>query len=264
MVNWDEIENYAKHWIKEAGERIRDSFKMELVIETKSNPDDLVTNMDKETEQYFIEKIHETFPTHKILGEEGFGDKIQSLSGITWIIDPIDGTMNFIHQQRNFAISVAVYEDGVGQIGLIYDVIHDELYHARKGKGAYFNSTKIKPLEDVPLEKAIVAINATWVTENKRIDPKILIPIVNAVRGTRSYGSAALEMAYLVTGRIDVYITMRLSPWDFAAGVVLLNEVGGVITTLDGKPLNLLTENSVFVARPNLHQEIFSNFLKRK
>lgn len=264
MVNWDEIENYAKHWIKEAGERIRDSFKTELVIETKSNPDDLVTNMDKETEQYFIEKIHETFPTHKILGEEGFGDKIQSLSGITWIIDPIDGTMNFIHQQRNFAISVAVYEDGVGQIGLIYDVIHDELYHARKGKGAYFNSTKIKPLEDVPLEKAIVAINATWVTENKRIDPKILIPIVNAVRGTRSYGSAALEMAYLVTGRIDVYITMRLSPWDFAAGVVLLNEVGGVITTLDGKPLNLLTENSVFVARPNLHQEIFSNFLKRK
>src|SRR5690606_20933902 len=178
--------------------------------------------------------------------------------------DPIDGTMNFIHQQRNFAISVAVYEDGVGQIGLIYDVIHDELYHARRGRGAYFNDSKIEPLGDVPLEKAIVAINATWVTENKRIDPKILVPIVNAVRGTRSYGSAALELAYVVTGRIDVYITMRLSPWDFAAGVVLLNEVGGAITTLDGEPLNFLVENSVFVARPNLHKEIFTKFLKRK
>ncbi|MFD1777742.1 inositol monophosphatase family protein [Fredinandcohnia salidurans] len=264
MVNWDEIDKYAKHWIKEAGERIRDSFKTKLVVESKSNPDDLVTNMDKETEQFFIGKIHETFPSHQILGEEGFGDKLQSLNGITWIIDPIDGTMNFIHQQRNFVISVAVYEDGVGQIGLIYDVVHDELYHARKGQGAYFNSTKIEPLGEVPLEKAIVAINATWVTENKRIDPKILIPIVNAVRGTRSYGSAALELAYVVTGRIDVYITMRLSPWDFAAGVVLLNEVGGIVTTLDGEPLNFLKENSVFVARPNLHKEIFTQFLKRK
>lgn len=264
MVNWNEIEAFAKQWIREAGERIRESFQAKLVVETKSNPDDLVTNMDKETEQFFIEKIHGTFPSHQILGEEGLGDKIQTLKGITWIIDPIDGTMNFVHQQRNFAISVAVYEDGVGQIGLIYDVAHDELYHARKGHGAYFNSTKIEPLGDVPLEKAIVAINATWVTENKRIDPKILIPIVNAVRGTRSYGSAALELAYLVAGRIDVYITMRLSPWDFAAGVVLLNEVGGVITTLDGEPLNFLQENSIFVARPNLHKEIFTKFLKRK
>ncbi|WP_449539870.1 inositol monophosphatase family protein [Ferdinandcohnia sp. Marseille-Q9671] len=264
MVNWDEIEHHAVAWIKEAGERIRQSFNMKLVIETKSNPDDLVTNMDKETEQFFIEKIHQTYPTHKILGEEGLGDQIEALKEITWIIDPIDGTMNFVHQQRHFAISVAVYEEGIGHIGLIYDVVHDELYRARKGQGAYFNSTKIEPLGDVPLERAMLAINATWVTENKRIDPKILIPIVNAVRGTRSYGSAALEIAYVVTGRIDAYITMRLSPWDFAAGVVLIQEVGGVITTLDGEPLNLLTENSVFVARANLHNEIFTNFLKRK
>ncbi|MFT4416064.1 inositol monophosphatase family protein [Fredinandcohnia humi] len=264
MTNWDEIDRYAKQWIKEAGERIRNSFKMELIIETKSNPDDLVTNIDKETEQFFIENIAKTFPGHQILGEEGFGDSIQSMKGITWIIDPIDGTMNFIHQQRNFAISVAVYEEGVGQIGLIYDVVHDELYHARKGQGAYLNSTEIKPLEEVPLERAIIAINATWITENKRIDPKLLIPLVNAVRGTRSYGSAALEMAYVVTGRVDAYITMRLSPWDFAAGIVLINEVGGVITTLEGEPLNFLTENSVVVANANIHNEIFTKFIKRK
>ncbi|MFS0861331.1 inositol monophosphatase family protein [Fredinandcohnia sp. 179-A 10B2 NHS] len=264
MSNWDEIDQKAKKWIKEAGERIRNSFKMELIIETKSNPDDLVTNIDKETERFFIENINNTFPGHQILGEEGFGDNIESLKGIVWIIDPIDGTMNFVHQQRNFAISVAVYEDGVGQIGIIYDVVHDELYHAIKGKGAYFNSTKIEPLKDVTLNQSIVGINATWITENKRIDPKILIPIVNAARGTRSYGSAALEMAYVVTGRINAYITMRLSPWDFAAGAILITEVGGIVTTLEGEPLHLLKENSVICANANIHNEIFTNYLKRK
>lgn len=264
MLHWDEIDHCAKQWIREAGERIRHSFQTELSIETKSNPDDLVTNMDKETEQFFINKINNSFPTHKILGEEGFGNKLASLDGIVWIIDPIDGTMNFIHQQRNFAISIGIYENGIGKIGLIYDVVHDELYHARKGFGAFLDEQKIPQLKGVPLNESILGINATWITENKRIDPKVLVPLVNSVRGTRSYGSAALEIAYVVTGRIDTYITMRLSPWDFAAGIILLEEVGGIASTLEGEPLDLLTENSVIVTKKNLHGEIFDKYLKKK
>ncbi|MCH1623934.1 inositol monophosphatase family protein [Fredinandcohnia quinoae] len=261
MLQWDEIDHCAKQWIKDAGERIRQSFQSKLTIESKSNPDDLVTNMDKEIEQFFINNINKTFPTHKILGEEGFGNNIDTLNGVVWIIDPIDGTMNFVHQQRNFAISIGIYENGVGKIGLIYDVVHDELYHARKGKGAFLNTKKIQPLKNIQLNESILGINATWITENKRIDPRVLIPLVNAVRGTRSYGSAALEIAYVVTGRIDTYITMRLSPWDFAGGIILLEEVGGVATTLEGKPLNLLAENSVIVTKKNLHTEIFEKYL---
>ena len=109
---------HAKQWVKEAGERIRASFDKTLNIETKSNPNDLVTNIDKEIEQFFIKKIRADFPTHKIMGEEGFGDELTNLDGVVWMIDPIDGTMNFIHQQRNFAISLAVYENGIGKIGL--------------------------------------------------------------------------------------------------------------------------------------------------
>jgi len=261
MTNWKEIDTYAKQWIKEAGENIRASFNTELLIQTKSNPDDLVTNIDKETEQYFITQINKTYPTHKIFGEEGLGDEVSSLEGVIWIIDPIDGTMNFIHQQRNFAISIAVFEEGVGKIGLIYDVVHDELYHAYKGEGAYINDQRIPPLHKTILNEAILGINATWVTENSRVDHNVLSPIVKAVRGTRSYGSAALELAYVVTGRMDAYLTMRLSPWDFAAGVVLIEEVGGTITTLEGNELNLLTENSIFAAGPDLHKEIITKFL---
>ncbi|QFT88716.1 Inositol-1-monophosphatase [Bacillus sp. THAF10] len=262
-MNWSEIDKHAKAWTKEAGERIRSSFSKELMIHTKSSPDDLVTDIDQDTEKFFIEKIRGTYPEHQILGEEGFGDELDKLDGTVWIIDPIDGTMNFVHQQRNFAISVAVYEDGVGKIGLIYDVVHDELYHAKAGEGAYLNDLQLPKLEKVPVEKAVIALNATWITENKRIDPTILSPLVKKVRGTRSYGSAALEMAYVATGRIDAYLTLRLSPWDFAAGLIIVSELGGKVTTLHGEPLNLLGQNSVFVCKPGLHEEISRDYLSK-
>ncbi len=113
------------------------SMKKALIIETKSNAADLVTNMDREIEQFLIGKIKETFPHHHILGEEGYGDEVTSSDGVVWLIDPIDGTMNFVHQKRNFAISIGIYENGIGKIGLIYDPVHDELYHALKGAGAF-------------------------------------------------------------------------------------------------------------------------------
>jgi len=257
-----EIDTYAKQWIKEAGERIRASFPNTLNIKTKSNRNDLVTNIDQETEQYFIGKIKETFPDHKILGEEGYGDEINQLSGIVWIIDPIDGTMNFIHQQRNFAISIGIYEDGVGKIGLIYDVVHDELYHVIKGQGVFLNSLALQPLGTRTVSESIIGLNATWVTENRRLPPELLSPLVKEARGTRSYGSAALEMVYVASGRIDAYLTPRLAPWDFAAGIIMVEELGGVATDLRGKPLDLLNQCSVIVARPGLHEEIMQSYLK--
>ncbi|WNS77025.1 inositol monophosphatase family protein [Bacillus sp. DTU_2020_1000418_1_SI_GHA_SEK_038] len=260
-MNWTEIKNCAMEWTKEAGENIKASFSKNLVIQTKTNANDLVTDIDKSTEQFFIKKIKEGFPTHKILGEEGLGDKINNLDGVVWIIDPIDGTMNFIHQQRNFAISIGIYEDGIGKIGLIYDVVHDELYHAIKGSGVFLNDLALPPLEPVSISEAIIGINATWVTENKRVDPALLSPIVKEARGTRSYGSAALEMAYIASGRIDAYITLRLAPWDIAAGIILVEELGGIATTLKGEALSLLENNTVFISKPGLHQEIMSKYL---
>ncbi|PLR84062.1 inositol monophosphatase [Bacillus canaveralius] len=262
MTNWHEVDNNAKTWINEAAERIRASFPKTLDIQTKSNPNDLVTNIDKETEQFFIGKINATYPEHKILGEEGYGDKLNKHAGVVWIIDPIDGTMNFIHQQRNFAISIGIYENGVGVIGLIYDVVHNELYHAVKGKGAYLNDKKIPDLEKVPVSNAIVGISPSWVVENKRFDYKLLSNLVKDIRGTRSYGSAALEMAYVATGRIDAYISLRLAPWDIAGGAVIIKELGGLVTTLTGEELDFLTAGPVFVSKPGLHEQILTNYLQ--
>lgn len=260
----EEIYACAINWIKEAGERITQSFQTTLNIETKSNANDLVTNIDKETEQFFISKIKEKFPTHRVLGEEGIGDALEELSGLVWIIDPIDGTTNFVHQQRDFAISIGIYKDGVGMVGLIYDVVRKELYHAIKGKGAYMNSTPLTKLQKVSVSEAIIGLNATWVTRNRRIDPSILSALVTDVRGTRSYGSAALEMANVAAGRLDAYITLRLSPWDFAAGLILIEEVGGKSSTLKGEPIKLLEQNTILISKPGLNDLILNYYLKDK
>jgi myo-inositol-1(or 4)-monophosphatase len=260
-MEWEKINTYAKQWTKEAGEKIRSSFSTTLNISAKSNPNDLVTNMDRDIEKFFIQNIRENFPQHRILGEEGFGDELEHLDGIVWMIDPIDGTLNFIHQQRNFAISVGIYENGIGIIGLIYDVAHDELYSAWKGRGAYLNDKAIPKLKETRLQESIIGVNATWAIENKRIDYRKIVPIVRNARGTRSYGSAALELVYVATGRIDAYISMRLAPWDFAAGIIIVEELGGDASNIIGEKLNLLEKSSVFVAKPGLHQEILDNFL---
>ena len=261
-MDLDHVYEQAKNWVREAGERIRSSFDKTLDIHTKSDPNDLVTDIDRDTEKFFIEKIRDSYPGHRILGEEGFGDKLTDLDGVVWIIDPIDGTMNFIHQQRNFAISLGIYENGIGKIGLIYDIVHDELYSAVAGRGAYLNEKLIPKLEQTRVEEAILALNVTWVLKNSRIDHNLLIPLVRKARGTRSYGSAALELVYVATGRINAYISPRLAPWDYAGGKIIVEELGGIITDLNGGELDMLSNTPVFAAGPGLHGEIMGNYLK--
>ncbi|WP_156290468.1 inositol monophosphatase family protein [Oceanobacillus salinisoli] len=258
-----EIYTKARQWVEEAGHYIRTNIDNPLTVDTKSNPNDLVTTMDQDTESFFVSKIKETYPDHSIIGEEGYGDKLTTLEGTVWIIDPIDGTMNFVHQKRNFAISVGVYHNGIGVIGLIYDVMADVLYHAKRNEGAYKNDKKLNPLnKEVVLEEAIVGMNHFWLCPNRLVEEETMQQFVRKVRGTRTYGSAALEFAFLSEGIIDGYLTMSLSPWDIAAGVVIAGEVGGTATNIDGQPLNMLEKNSVLVCNSNLQKDIIK-FIKK-
>src|SRR5690625_2784749 len=158
-TNWQALEKTARDWTYEAAELIKDSFSSSIRIETKSNPDDLVTEVDREIENFFYDKIARSFPHHDFIGEEGAAQTPESLEGTVWIIDPIDGTMNFVHQQENFAISVAVYHHGIGKIGIVYDVMNDALFHAVKGGGAFLNESELVPVKDRPLQEAVIGIN---------------------------------------------------------------------------------------------------------
>lgn len=264
LLDWDEIDRTTKSLIKEAGHKIRHSFFERIQIDSKSNVNDLVTNVDQEIEQFFIEHIQSSYPTHQILGEEGFGDQVTSLNGVTWIIDPIDGTTNFVHQKRNFAISVGIYEDGVGMLGYIYDVVRDELYSARKDQGAFVNDQRLPRLNEGSIHTAIISVNARWLTPNRYVHHEKLHRMVSDCRSTRSYGSASLEIAHVLSGRLDAYISIRLSPWDIAGGMVIAQEVGGVASNLKGDMISLLTSDSFIVARPKLHEVLLTNYIEMK
>ncbi len=254
----------AKEWVLEAGKIIREKIDDPMIVDTKSNANDLVTTMDKETEQFFAYKIKEKYPDHLLFGEEGYGDQIDSLEGTIWIVDPIDGTMNFVHQKRNFAISIGIYHDGVGEVGLIYDVMANVLYHAQRNGGAYKDEQQLKQLNSsLMLEESILGLNHFWLCENSLVDERKMQRLVKTVRGTRSTGSAALEMAYVAEGVFDGYLAMRLSPWDIAAGIVIINEVGGVTTDRHGHPINLLERSSLVTCNRKIQQDILIDFLEK-
>lgn len=258
------IDAFAKKTIIEAGARIRAAYSYDMEIETKSNRNDLVTNIDRETELYFIEEIHKFDETHKILGEEGMGERPDSLEGFVWIIDPIDGTMNFVKQHRHFFISVALYVDGVGKLGYIFDVMREDMFYAIEGEGAWYNDSPMRKLQPLKVEEAVIGINASWVTPNSKIHHEKLIELIRTVRGTRSYGSAAMEIAFVVSGKLDAYISMRLAPWDVGAGIIIAKEVGAIATNLKGGKFPLLETDTFIIANPYIHQELLDNYIDIK
>lgn len=247
----------AKAWVLEAGELIRQKMDDPLVIDTKANANDLVTTIDRDTEAFLATNIKHTFPDHFILSEEGFGDNLSTLDGVVWIIDPIDGTINFVNQKRNFAISVGIFVDGVGEMGIVYDVMAGNLYTAKRGEGAFKNDQKLSPLkEELNLGESILGLNHNWLCENPVVDEIEIQQLVKRVRGTRAYGSAALKLAFLAEGIIDSYITMNLAPWDIAGGMVLVSEVGGVTTNIDGNTVNMLGTDSTISCHPAILEDL--------
>ncbi|EHJ08744.1 inositol-phosphate phosphatase, partial [Staphylococcus simiae CCM 7213 = CCUG 51256] len=245
---------FAHGLILEAGIKIRQLMEQDLTIDTKSNPNDLVTNVDKATEVFINDMIKHTYPDHQVIGEEGHGHDINSYKGVVWVVDPIDGTLNFVHQQQNFAISIGIFVDGQAYAGFVYDVVKDELYHAKAGEGAYCQHQKLKKLENTALKTSIIGINPNWLT--KPVIGPIFKDIVNDSRSARAYGSAALEIVAVATGQLAAYITPRLQPWDFAGGIIILQEVQGTASNLLGEPLLINLPNSVLIANSKVHQEI--------
>lgn len=258
------IDAFAKQTIIEAGKRIRAAFSYDIEIETKSNKNDLVTNIDREIELFFIEEIHKFDATHKIVGEEGMGERPSTLDGIVWIIDPIDGTMNFVKQHRHFFISVGLFVDGVGKLGYIFDVMREDFFYAIEGEGAWYNDSPMRKLQPLSIEEAVIGINASWVTPNPKIHHEKLIELIRTVRGTRSYGSAAMEIAFVVSGKLDAYISMRLAPWDIGAGIVIAKEVGAIATNLQGEPVSLLDTDTFIIANPSIHQQLLDHYIETK
>ncbi len=258
MSQMQGMELHAIDLIKRAGKYIRQKMDQAYHIEEKTNKSDLVTEIDQHVEDLLIQGILDRYPDHHVYGEEGRIVRPDTLEGTVWFVDPIDGTMNFIRQKRLFAISIAIMVEGELRYGFVYDVMADELFHAIKGQGAYENGIRLAPIKERSVKEAIICMNATWVTSNRRIDSNLLAPLVRDAVGVRAVGAASLELAWVAAGRVDGYITMRNMPWDYTGGQVLIEELGGRVGTIEGADMTYLEQTSVLAGSRQFVEDVLT------
>ena len=224
---------------------IRDFGEIEKLQVSKKGVADFVTNADLKVEKIIIEELKKARPDFSLISEEN-GIKKNKNTNNTWIIDPIDGTVNFLHGVPHFAISIALRSNNEIVSGLIYDPIKDEMFFAEKNNGAFLNNQKIRVSRKNVIENCLFTTGETLEKE-----PDFLY---------RKSGCAALDLAYVAAGRYDGYFQKNLNLWDIAAGIVLLNEAGGIMNELN---LNNLNHIKIIASNPNINakfKEILHNF----
>jgi myo-inositol-1(or 4)-monophosphatase len=230
----DEFEKVARAAIFEAGNLIQGKLGSISFSQVHAKaPFDYVTAVDKESETLIVDRIGKHFPDHYIMSEETSNRGLQD--GVSWIIDPLDGTTNFIHGFPFIAVSIAVCEDKRPVLGFVLDPVRQELFSARLGGGAYLNGQRIYTSQPPGLEDALVATGFPHRTRNL-LGPYLLTfrSIFESVSGIRRAGAAALDLAYLAAGRVDGFWEAGLKAWDIAAGSLLVVEAGGYVSDFWG------------------------------
>jgi myo-inositol-1(or 4)-monophosphatase len=216
---------------------------------------DLVTEADLASQQVIRDKLLGAFPGHGFLAEEN--EQIPSRDqDYRWIVDPLDGTMNYVHGVPNYAVSIALAKGSDVVVGTVYDPTSRECFSAMRGRGAWLNGERISVSGTTDLAAALVAVS--FATHVERGDPEIseFIEVMLKARGIRRMGSSALNLCYLAAGRFDGYWSKSTKIWDIAAGALLVREAGGVITAFDGGALDVERPQFVSAATPHLHRQI--------
>lgn len=248
----DQVAQTGRQAALAAGEVLRRNYSQPHQIIMKGAIDP-VTESDLESQELIIALIRQTFPDHVILAEENVGQPPPAVqeSPYRWIIDPLDGTVNFAHGYPAFCVSIACEAAGGLQYGVIYDPLRDELFEARRGQGAWLNGQPIQVSTTARLERALVATGFPYdIRERLPETLARLGRIMGIAQGLRRGGSAALDMSYVACGRCDGFFEENLKPWDTAAGLLLIEEAGGRVSTFEGgnydiDAANILASNGV-------------------
>ena len=226
-----------------------------LTIESKS-PNDFVTQVDRQAEARIIETLLKAYPDHSIMAEES-GSHGESEN--QWIIDPLDGTTNFLHGFPHFAVSIAMTHKGKLQHAVVYDPMKQELFAASKGDGATLNNRRIRVSQSVTVDGALLGTGFPFrAKQHLPVFQAMFADFFQSAADIRRAGSAALDLAYVAAGRLDGFWEIGLAPWDMAAGALIIREAGGLIGDFSGNEEYLKTGNIV-AANPKL----FSNMIRR-
>jgi myo-inositol-1(or 4)-monophosphatase len=241
---------------REAGALLTNYFERRVTFELKGEFD-LVTEADRASERFIVERLRAHFPAHSIVAEEGGGHA--GASEYRWYVDPLDGTTNFAHGFPMWCVTMAVARGGELVAGCIFDPIRDEMYTAERGSGAYLNHRRIRVSKVSRLEEALVATGFPSRKRHLNVNVHFYYQMAMWTHGVRRAGSAALDLAYVAGGRLEAFWEFGLNPWDMAAGALLVSEAGGRVSDMHGGPLeiggpHLLTDNGL------LHDEVLKLF----
>ncbi|XP_069191105.1 inositol monophosphatase 1 isoform X5 [Procambarus clarkii] len=232
-VNTEECFSVALKLVKEGGNLVRDAIKKTKNVEIKSSVVDLVTESDKAVEKLLITGLSKAFTDHKFIGEESVaaGEKCVLTDEPTWIIDPIDGTMNFVHSFPYTCISVALWVNKEAEIGIVYNPVLEQMFTAIKGQGAFLNDEKISASGETDLGQALVFSEMGTSRDPEKVDTVItnITTLMTKVHGIRGIGSAALSMMSVAAGWGDAFYHFKLCCWDMAAGCLIIREAGGYL-----------------------------------
>lgn len=249
------LDRFIQHTAVQAGQIIKSHFRQVTKGTPKSERGDLVTVVDYKAEEYIISAIRNKFPHHHILSEEA--GRLEGKGNFTWVIDPLDGTNNFVKGIPIFTVVIALTKGSQVYCGAIYDPIHDELFYARQGQGSYCNGKPIHVSKESHLESMNIYISNVRLRSSLEQFAHLRSLFALYTTHYTAYGSAAYALATLASGRIDAYITGGPYPWDIAAGALLIKEAGGKITTLTGQPWQWKEMNQhVVAANPRLHRTL--------
>jgi myo-inositol-1(or 4)-monophosphatase len=238
--------NIAIRAARSAGRILMRSYERieELTVETKS-PNDFVSEVDRGAEAAIVQELRSKFPDHAILGEEG-GQQGGRSTEFEWLVDPLDGTTNYLHGFPQFSISIAMKYRGQLEHGLVYDPLREELFTATRGRGAHLNDRRLRVSRRPGIDGALLGTGIPF-RDQAHVDTYLgmLKALLADSAGVRRPGSAALDFAYVAAGRLDGFWELGLSPWDIAAGALLIAEAGGTVSDLAGGNRYLDTGNVV-------------------
>jgi myo-inositol-1(or 4)-monophosphatase len=255
------FKNFAEQIARKAGVLLKEKLSQKHEIYYKGEIN-LVTEADKMSEDLIITAISRNYPDHGILSEES--PAIVGSGGLRWIIDPLDGTTNYAHGYPVFCVSIALENDGVVILGVIYDPMRDEIFIAARGEGAYLNGKKLNASSTDDISRSLLATGFPYdIRKSKENNLNYFNSMARKAQAIRRAGAAALDIAYVAAGRFDGFWELKLMPWDTAAGLLMVEESGGIVSDIAGAAWNIALPD-VVASNGLIHQQMINVFRKVK
>lgn len=240
---------------REAGRYALSRLGSDINVSHKDGKNNLVTDVDKKSEEIVIRHIRENFPGHSVLAEESGQSRDEN--DHMWIIDPLDGTTNYAHGFPFFCVSIGVYYKQEAMIGVVYNPNLDELFSAEKGKGAFLNSKPIKVSGTPAVEASLLATGFQYDPVERLKNLKYMGNVLEVAQAIRRAGAAALDLCYVACGRFDGFWEQGLKPWDTSAGHLMITEAGGRISTIDNGTFDIF-KNDIVATNGKIHSQLLS------